>query len=246
MVSARRRQIAFSHGFALAEPTATGKDCRQLRCGQVPDPNGRNCHGPCAVAAAESHHLPQPIVAAHLHYPQWHGAVFANAEIRPVIENPIFLVARFVTPIYQFGMYRSNKKDRISMRLFKLFLAAIAALVFVSAAVAAETRVVPANRASGIFFYYTSAADNCYSGGKPKVHITREPAHGSIATAWKPFRMGKEAGKCAGTPMHGMLVIYKPVPGYHGPDKVSIIFSGGMSAGYFLREKEFIVDILVK
>jgi len=131
------------------------------------------------------------------------------------------------------------------MRLFKLFLAVIATMTFIGSA-AAETRVVPANRASAIFFYYTSSSENCYSGGKPKVHVTREPAHGSVTTVWKALRMGKEAGKCAGTPIHGMLVIYKPAPGYHGADKVGMIFTGGISGGYFLREKEFIVDIDVK
>ena len=133
------------------------------------------------------------------------------------------------------------------MRPFvKAFVTALAAIGYCTSAFAAETRVVPANRPSPIFFYYTAAEDTCYSGGKPKVHITRKPEHGSITSSWKPFRMGKESGKCAGKPMHGMLIVYKPDPGYHGTDKVSIIFSGAVMSGYLLRDKEWKVDITVK
>ena len=133
------------------------------------------------------------------------------------------------------------------MQLFtKLLLTLTFIIASAVSAFAAETRTVPANRASAIFYYYTSTEDTCYSGGKPKVHITRKPEHGSITTMWKPFRMGKEAGKCAGKPMHGTLVIYKPDAGYHGPDKVAIVFSGGESGGYFLRPKEWKINITVK
>lgn len=133
------------------------------------------------------------------------------------------------------------------MRFFKILL--ITSIFVIASAVsafAAETRTAPANRASAIFFYYTVTNDTCYAGGKPKVHVTRKPEHGSITTMWKPFRMGKEAGKCAGKAMHGTLVVYKPTPGYHGPDKVSIIFSGGISSGYILRDKEWKINITVK
>jgi len=133
------------------------------------------------------------------------------------------------------------------VRFFKkLLLTSILVIASAVSAFAAETRIVPANRASAIFFYYTATNDTCYAGGKPKVHVTRKPEHGSITTMWKPFRMGKEAGKCAGKPMHGTLVVYKPTPGYHGPDKVSIIFSGGISSGYILRDKEWKINITVK
>jgi hypothetical protein len=133
------------------------------------------------------------------------------------------------------------------LRFFtKFLLTLIIVLASAVSVFAAETRTVPANRTSAIFFYYTSTNDTCYSGGKPKVHITRKPEHGSITTMWKPFRMGKEAGKCAGKPMRGTLVIYKPAPGYRGPDKVSIIFSGGISTGYFIQDKEWKINITVK
>ena len=151
------------------------------------------------------------------------------------------------SPHYTTEQLSNTLSTGTKVRLFtKSLLTLIVALASTASAFAAETRTVPANRASPIFFYYTAAEDTCYAGGKPKVHITHEPEHGSVTTAWKPFRMGKEAGKCAGKAMHGTLVVYKPTPGYHGPDKVSIVFSGGMGAGYFLREKEWTVKITVK
>jgi hypothetical protein len=133
------------------------------------------------------------------------------------------------------------------MRLFlKILFTAIVAIACSGTAFASETRVVPANRASAILFYYTAANDTCYAGGKPDVHITHKPEHGGVSTAWKAFKMGKESGHCAGKPMHGTLVIYRPAAGFHGTDKVAVRFTGGMSGGYFLREKEFIVNIVVK
>jgi hypothetical protein len=113
-------------------------------------------------------------------------------------------------------------------------------------ALAAETRVVPANQASAIMFYYAASSDTCHSAGRPKVHISGKPKHGSVTSAWRAFRMGKDAGKCAGMPMHGTVVVYKPVPGYRGTDKVSVIFRDGASTGYFVREKEWTINITVK
>jgi hypothetical protein len=130
--------------------------------------------------------------------------------------------------------------------LLKSLLAMLLAIAYAVPAFAAETRVVPANRASAILFYYTAMEDTCYSGAKPKVHITRKPEHGTITTAWKAYKMGKESGKCAGKPMRGTLVVYHPAPGFRGTDKVSIIFGGGDMSGYFIRPKEWSVNITVK
>jgi hypothetical protein len=133
------------------------------------------------------------------------------------------------------------------MRPFlKFLLIAILAINCSASAFAAETRDVSANKTTAILFYYTSASDTCYSGGKPKVSFTRKPAHGSVTTEWKAYKMGKEAGNCAGKPMRGTVVYYKPTPGYRGPDKVSVIFRGGISGGYFEREREYIIKINVK
>lgn len=104
---------------------------------------------------------------------------------------------------------------------------------------------MPANRASAIFFYWAATEDSCYSGAKPTVHFSSEPTHGSVATAWKAFVVPK-GRRCAGMPEHGTLVIYRPKAGYHGPDKVAVIFSNDAPSGYFARPKEWIIDITVK
>jgi hypothetical protein len=130
------------------------------------------------------------------------------------------------------------------MRLhLKPFFTALLAVASVTPAFAAETRVVPANRASAIMFYYSATEDTCYSGAKPRVHVGG-PAHGTVDTAWQAFRMPK--GQCAGKPAHGTLVVYRPTAGYHGPDKVSLIFSEDAPAGYFSRPKQWIINITVK
>lgn len=133
------------------------------------------------------------------------------------------------------------------MRLFlKVFIAAFVAFTSSISAFAAETRVVPANRASAIFFYYTVSNDTCYSGAKQKVHFTTDPKHGSVTSAWKALKMGKEAGKCAGKPVHGTLVVYRPAPGYHGPDKVSVVFSESQGNDYIVSGREYTINITVK
>ncbi len=130
--------------------------------------------------------------------------------------------------------------------LLKSLLTAFLAIASVLPAFAGETRVVPANRASAIFFYYTSSNDTCYSGAKPKVHFTTEPEHGSVTSMWRAVTRTKEDGKCAGKPVHGTLIIYKPNPGYHGPDKVSVTFSEAEGNDYFVRPRGYTVNIVVK
>lgn len=132
------------------------------------------------------------------------------------------------------------------MRSFlTILLSATAAAAAVSPVLASETRIVAANRATGIVFHYTMDG-NCYSGAKPTFRVTGGPAHGSVTSVWKAFRMGKESGHCEGTPVHGTVVIYRPNPGYHGADKVSFVFSEGEGNDYYVSGKEYIINITVK
>jgi hypothetical protein len=133
------------------------------------------------------------------------------------------------------------------MRLFlKSVFAAFLAIASVLPALAAETRVVPADRPSAIFVYYTASRDTCYSGARPKVHFTSGPSHGNVTSLWRGFTFPKETGKCAGKPLHGTVIVYKPAPGYHGPDEVSVVFSEGQGNDYFVRPREYTVHITVK
>lgn len=124
-----------------------------------------------------------------------------------------------------------------------LFCAAVAATAL--PVLAAETRVVPANQATEIIFHYTVSPD-CHSGAKPTFYVTSGPSHGAVTSVWKGFRMGSEGGNCAGKPAHGTVVTYRPNPGYHGPDKVSFLFSEGMGNDYIVAPKEYTVNITVK
>ena len=133
----------------------------------------------------------------------------------------------------------------MKMRLvLKSFLAAIFVIVFSVSAFAAETRVVPANRASAIFFYYTVDPSTCYNGGKPRFNVGSKPEHGTVTASWQATKMGKESWNCKGSPMKGMLVIYKPTAGFHGSDKVTFAFS--TQYGQFLMHRAYTVKITVK
>lgn len=135
----------------------------------------------------------------------------------------------------------------IMSSFLKTILFAFAAIAVATPVVAAETRVVPANRASAIFFFYSYATDTCYTGGKQTMHVTHEPSHGSVTAFWKAFKVGKDGPKnCTGMPVHGMLVIYKPKPGYHGSDKVSFMFTDPQMSGYIYNAQGYTVNITVK
>jgi len=130
--------------------------------------------------------------------------------------------------------------------ILPVILSAAAVITMSSPVIASETRVVAANRPSTIAFYFTFSGETCYSGAKPKFNVTSGPTHGSVTSAWRGVRVGKEAGRCAGKSVHGTQVIYNPAPGYHGTDKVSFVFSEGEGNDYFVRPKEFTVNITVK
>jgi len=128
--------------------------------------------------------------------------------------------------------------------LLKSLLAAFLAIASVSPSFAAETRVVPANRASAILFYYTFSDDTCYSGARPKVHFTTDPEHGSVTSTWKAVT--RREVHCAGKQAHGTLIVYRPNPGYHGSDKVSVTFAEPAGTDYFVRPRGYTVNIVVK
>jgi hypothetical protein len=128
--------------------------------------------------------------------------------------------------------------------LLKSLLASLLTIASVLPASAAEKRVLPANKASAIMFYYTMSSDTCYAGAKPRVHITHEPEHGTVTTAWKSVRL--DSGKCKGKPIRGTLVVYRPNAGYHGADRVSAVFSEQEGNDYFVRPREYTTDITVK
>jgi hypothetical protein len=130
--------------------------------------------------------------------------------------------------------------------ILPVVLSAAAVITVSSAVLASETRVVTANRPSTIGFYFTYSSETCYSGAKPKFTVTSGPAHGSVTSAWRGVRVGTDAGRCAGKSVHGTQVIYKPAPGYRGTDRVSFIFSESEGNDYFVRPKEYTINITVR
>ena len=113
----------------------------------------------------------------------------------------------------------------IFMRLaYRFFL--VLTLIAFSFPSLAETRNVPAGRTSVVGFFYSYNSESCYYAGKPRFTVVDEPAHGRVASKWQSFRLGKDAGRCSGKVMYGMMISYTPEGGYRGPDKVKIGLTG--------------------
>lgn len=100
------------------------------------------------------------------------------------------------------------------MNRFLRIVAIALLLPFSSSAIAMDDVItVPANRTSGIgeFSAYTDA---CHLIGKPKMTVSKKPAHGTVTFAWVASHLGKNAGLCSGKPGHVMRIQYTPAKGY--------------------------------
>lgn len=84
-------------------------------------------------------------------------------------------------------------------------------------------RTVPANKTSAVGAHATYAP-NCYGGAIPQMKISKEPKHGAVTFRRTTFKLSKDAGKCAGTPVKGTAIYYKPKRGYRGSDSFTMKF----------------------
>lgn len=133
------------------------------------------------------------------------------------------------------------------MRLFKIGLVALAFLLALLGEASAETRNIPANKTSTIGFYYTYVRNTCNYGSKPKFKLTQAPAHGSVTAKWQGYRMGQEAGYCAGKQVYGMMIVYTPNKGFQGKDAVAfdLIGSGVYPGMGYDLSRGFRIDVNV-
>jgi hypothetical protein len=131
--------------------------------------------------------------------------------------------------------------------LLRVFFAAMLTIAFAIPALA-ENKQVPANKSSVILYFVVYDPVTCAYGSKPKTRINLEPAHGKIRFEWFAYKMSKDTRNCAGKFARGMLAIYTPFKGYHGPDeaKVSLIGSGVYPGAGYSLSRSFHYDITVK
>lgn len=101
--------------------------------------------------------------------------------------------------------------------------AAAAIMVSAGSGLSTERKTVPANKTSGVGFFYMSAGlgHNCLSSGRGTFKVTREPKHGKVHVEWRKIKADFQGG-CKGRTMGGAAAWYTPEPGYHGDDEFSI------------------------
>jgi hypothetical protein len=116
------------------------------------------------------------------------------------------------------------------MRIFSRIAILLSVSFFLAFPTLAENVTVPAGRSSPIGGMILFNKLDCSYLAKPKVTISTPPQHGSVRVEWSRVKMTKARSptKCIGKTFQGMVVIYTPYKGYHGPDAVKI----GLSSVY--------------
>lgn len=136
------------------------------------------------------------------------------------------------------------------MRFPSALVAAVAtALITFSPSLAVERKAVPANKTSGVGFFYASMSlgYNCMSSGRGTFKVEREPKHGRVHLEWRKVK-GDFQGGCKGKTMGGVAAWYTPEPGYHGDDDftVRVNFPGALPGNSFNTGKSWKIKVDVQ
>jgi hypothetical protein len=130
-------------------------------------------------------------------------------------------------------------------------VAALAATVFLafSPTLAAEKKTVPANKTSGIGFFYfsTSLGNNCQTPGRGTFKVTSEPEHGRVHLEWRKLKSDFQGG-CKNSTMSGVAVWYTPEKGFRGKDDFTfrVNVPGVMSGNAFNTGKSWTIKLTVE
>jgi len=102
-------------------------------------------------------------------------------------------------------------------------------LCVISSLTHAETirREIPANRTSGVGVHGTYSAE-CRPSAVPKMKVAQPPKNGSVSFKRASFKLGDDAGRCAGKRVMGTAVYYKPNKGFRGKDQFKVRYSMDM------------------
>jgi hypothetical protein len=109
----------------------------------------------------------------------------------------------------------------VMRRLIKTVLAA-ATLFAAGSAAQAEDYKVPANKTSGLTFFYVYSELNCAFGSKPTFKVLTEPKHGKIFSKWMKLNLTDVPKNCKGRPVYGTAIFYTPEKGYRGKDHARV------------------------
>jgi hypothetical protein len=110
------------------------------------------------------------------------------------------------------------------MRFLSALVAAVAAtLITFTPSLAVEKKTIPANKTSGIGFFYfaTNMGHNCQSSGRGKFKVSRQPEHGVVRLEWRKLKADFQGG-CKNSTMGGVAAWYTPHKGFRGQDDFTI------------------------
>jgi hypothetical protein len=100
-------------------------------------------------------------------------------------------------------------------------------LLFIGFVVSAEAdtirRDAAANKASIVGGHSVYNPD-CTAGAIPVLKLKKKPEHGTVTFQKHKYKLGKKAGRCAGTQVTGNFILYRPKSGFRGKDTFNVGF----------------------
>jgi hypothetical protein len=149
-------------------------------------------------------------------------------------------------PDYRSKQYRFASRG-YGMRIpMKLATIVTALTMLASHSAGAEETAIPANRETAINFI-SGVTANCRNIAKPKMKVVKAPAHGTVRFQWTKYKISNISRLCDGKPAWGMMILFKPEPGFRGKD--SFTFGASMQR-YEGRSdtqyKQHKLDVVVK
>ena len=110
----------------------------------------------------------------------------------------------------------------------RIFLGFLFFALFSSVSLADTIReTVPANKTSAVGAHATYGPE-CESGTVPKMKVTQAPKNGKVSFQQINTKLSEKAGRCAGRPVKGTIVVYKPNRGFRGEDVFKVRFTMDM------------------
>lgn len=110
----------------------------------------------------------------------------------------------------------------------RIFLGLLFFALFSSVSLADTIReTVPANKTSAVGAHATYGPE-CESGTIPKMKVTQAPKNGKVSFQQINTKLSEKAGRCAGRPVKGTIVVYKPNRGFRGEDVFKVRFTMDM------------------
>ncbi|WP_426123206.1 hypothetical protein [Pararhizobium sp. PWRC1-1] len=128
----------------------------------------------------------------------------------------------------------------------KLATIAAALAMLASQPASAEEAAIPANRETAVNFI-TGVTANCRNIAKPKMKVVKAPAYGTVRFQWTKYKISNISRLCDGKPALGMMIFFKPQPGYRGKD--SFTFGASMQryeGSSDTQYKQHKLDVVVK